>query len=179
MWNDNIVFNNFCSLQNKKTFHLQFHTKFLNVAFRESDVKFIPILMLSLQCYCFTSGVGTPFTAKSNTLILQLQLYNDEDTISFKQCVSTDHTALVILQMTVEEFCSVLTEKLDKLTSHECIVKHQANYLTQLKESVPLKEAIILLDFAEQYSFIVQDGIKGFYWDDSQDICQNVLRVSV
>ena len=36
------------------------------------------------------------------------------------------------------------------------------------KENLDNKTCIILMDFAENYSFIIQDAIQGFYWQNSQ-----------
>ena len=37
-----------------------------------------------------------------------------------------------------------------------------------MKETLQQDTTIILLDFAENYSFVVQDAIQGFYWENSQ-----------
>ena len=46
--------------------------------------------------------------------------------------------------------------------------KAQAAYLSQQKESLTRGTAVVLLDFAENYSFVVQDAVQGYYWDNSQ-----------
>jgi hypothetical protein len=44
-------------------------------------------------------------------------------------------------------------------------VKSQASHLTMLKETIlPDTEAVILLDFSKNYSFLHQDAIQGFHW---------------
>ena len=40
--------------------------------------------------------------------------------------------------------------------------------LTHLKETIRPKKVIVLGDFAENYSFIVQDEMLGYYWNKSQ-----------
>ena len=37
-----------------------------------------------------------------------------------------------------------------------------------MKENLPSNQAIILLDFAENYSFIAQDPVEGYHWNNSQ-----------
>ena len=37
-----------------------------------------------------------------------------------------------------------------------------------MKENLPSNQAIILLDFAENYSFIAQDAVEGYHWNNSQ-----------
>ena len=36
------------------------------------------------------------------------------------------------------------------------------------KQDLKPGELIILMDFAENYSFIVQDAVQGFHWENSQ-----------
>jgi hypothetical protein len=61
-----------------------------------------------------------------------------------------------------------IAEKLDRLTVHEYVSRHQSRYLTDLKGSMSTNECIILLDFNENYSFIVQDAAQGYHWDNTQ-----------
>jgi hypothetical protein len=99
----------------------------------------------------------------------QLDEDNDQDDlISFNQWVTTDRTTLVMHQMTVEEFVADLLRKFNKLTVHDYVSRHQSRYLTDLKVSMSTNECIILLDFAENYSFVVQDAAQGYHWDNTQ-----------
>ncbi|MES9880157.1 MAG: hypothetical protein ABW185_04670 [Sedimenticola sp.] len=91
-----------------------------------------------------------------------------DETIQYKQWLTTDRTTLQTLSMPLQEFIDTIVEKTDKLTSHHYIAKHQAAYLSSLKENLGPDEAIIILDFAENYSFVVQDAAQGFHWDNSQ-----------
>ena len=51
---------------------------------------------------------------------------------------------------------------------HHYISKPQASYLSKLKDELKDNEAIILLDFAENYSFVAQDVVQSFHWNNSQ-----------
>ena len=53
---------------------------------------------------------------------------------------------------------------MDKLTSHSYTAKCQARYLKQRKENLTEESIIILGDFAENYTFVVQDEIQSFHW---------------
>ena len=59
-------------------------------------------------------------------------------------------------------------DKVNKLTAHHFISKHQSAYLSKLEEELTPDEVIIILDFAENYSFIVQDAAQGYHWDKTQ-----------
>ena len=93
---------------------------------------------------------------------------DDDDEISFKQWVHTDRTTIITRQVTKEEFLSEIVCGIEKLTAHDFIAKHQSNFLRELKASLPEGTAVILLDFSENYSFVIQDAVQGFYWDNSQ-----------
>ena len=57
---------------------------------------------------------------------------------------------------------------MDKLTSDSFIAKSQAQYLKNRKESIYFDTAIILVDFSENYFFVVQDEVQGFHWNKDQ-----------
>ena len=40
--------------------------------------------------------------------------------------------------------------------------------MKDLKEKLKENELIILLDFAENYSFIMQDAVQGYHWNNCQ-----------
>ena len=67
-----------------------------------------------------------------------------------------------------EEFVKDVSVKLTNLSVHHYIAKHQSNYLKKLKDNLQEDELVILMDFAENYFFIMQDEIQGFHWDNSQ-----------
>ena len=92
----------------------------------------------------------------------------DDDELTFKQWTDTDGTRLITRQ---ELACDLLEEivlQINALTSHSFIAKAQAAYLSGQKESLTRGTAVVLLDFAENYSFVVQDAVQGYYWDNSQ-----------
>ena len=59
-------------------------------------------------------------------------------------------------------------EQLDEITFHTFITRSQSQYLNKLKENLQCGEVIILEDFAENFSFIEQDEIQGYHWNNQQ-----------
>ena len=55
-----------------------------------------------------------------------------------------------------------------KSTVHSFIARSQAKALKELKINLQQNEVIVLGDFAENYSFVVQDEIQGMHWNNSQ-----------
>jgi len=68
----------------------------------------------------------------------------------------------------LEEYIEKLTSKLFALKSHSFIAKAQNKYLQSLKETLQVNQAIAILDFSENYSFVVQDEVQGFHWNKNQ-----------
>lgn len=72
-----------------------------------------------------------------------------EDTVQYKQWITTDRTNLQDISSSFQDFMEMLADKSDKLTSHHFIAKHQSSYLAQWTENIHQNEAVFLLDFAE------------------------------
>ena len=51
---------------------------------------------------------------------------------------------------------------------HSFSAKSQARYLKLWKEEIDEETCIILLDFVENYHFIVQDEVQGYHWNKGQ-----------
>jgi hypothetical protein len=60
--------------------------------------------------------------------------------------------------------------KILDLTHHHYTAKQPARYLEQWKENLQSDQRISLADFSENYSFILQDAIRGFYWANVQTV---------
>lgn len=109
-----------------------------------------------------------------NALKVYLEIiFSDEnidldDDINYKQWVRTDRTALITHKAPLSEFLDIFCEKFYSLKVHHFIAKTQSAFLTSCKENLADDSIIILLDFAENYSFIVQDAVQGFHWNNSQ-----------
>ena len=88
--------------------------------------------------------------------------------VEYKQWVITDKTTLLIVKEKMSDFIDSLADKIVLLTRHHYTAKAQSSYLKLLKETLLEQECILLGDFSENYSFIVQDAAQGFHWENSQ-----------
>ena len=89
--------------------------------------------------------------------------------IKFKQWKNDQNKIdLLSCELSIEEFIEEVTAHFDTLRVHHFIAKSKSNFLKDLKEKLKENELIILLDFAENYSFIVQNGVQGYHWNNSQ-----------
>ena len=91
---------------------------------------------------------------------------SEEEEISFQQWQGTDRAMLCTQTTSIIEFLELLVDAISKLTVHSFIAKCQARYLKDRKDNLLETSCIALLDFAENYKFMVQDEIQGFHWNN-------------
>ena len=59
-----------------------------------------------------------------------------------------------------------------KLTGHDFIAKKQSEFLRVKKTSLKFGEAVLILDFAENYLFVAQDCAQRYHWNNGQATIQ-------
>ncbi len=91
--------------------------------------------------------------------------YDMDDEISYKQWVSVDSKAML---MTVVSTVQDLIEKTSKSIDNLRHLKGTSQHLSKLKDELKDNEAIVLLDFSENYAFVAQDVVQSFHWNNSQ-----------
>jgi len=100
-----------------------------------------------------------------------LKILMDEnmiDTVVYKQWVSVDRSTLETFSKSADDFVDVFCEKLEILLPHSFIAKCQSSFQTQLKAELLPGEFLVIADFSENYSFVLQDAAQGFHWNNSQ-----------
>ena len=90
------------------------------------------------------------------------------DEISFKAWLSVDHITLETITQSTNMFADYLIENLLKLQKHDYIAKEQASFLVELKSQLKDGKVIVQGDFSENHSFIIQDAVQGFHWNNDQ-----------
>ena len=108
-------------------------------------------------------------TVVRNFLKEQLLLnYMIDDLIKYKQWVSTDRSNLEEHEDDFHDFLDKLTSTFFELTEHHFIAKKQSEFLRVKKASLKFDGAFFILDFADNYSFVVQDCAKSYQWNNAQ-----------
>lgn len=100
---------------------------------------------------------------------------NKINEINYKQWVSTLRVTLDTTIKSRIDFVADFCEKLSALLPHNFIAKKQAAYLRDLKETLKEHEFIVIVDFAENYAFVVQDAAPGFHWNNDQGTVYTVV----
>ena len=66
------------------------------------------------------------------------------------------------------DFLDEICDQIRNLTVHHFIAESQNKYFKYAKDNLFEGECVTVLDFAKNYSFIVQDAVQGFHWNNSQ-----------
>jgi hypothetical protein len=90
------------------------------------------------------------------------------DQVEYRKWTTTDRSTLETKVQTVDEFLRSFIGMLPKLLHHDFIAMQQSNFLRTTKERLQPGEFLIVGDFAENYSFILQDAAQSFHWNNLQ-----------
>ena len=72
-------------------------------------------------------------------------------------------TELISQSLSILEYINLTITKLESLVPHHYIANSQSSYLKLRKETMEENSALILMDFAENYAFHVQDEAQGYH----------------
>lgn len=98
------------------------------------------------------------------------QKFEDEliDSVTYKKWLSVDRCTLETVVKEKNEFIEEFMEELLKLKPHSFIANMQKDYFNSVKSSLQAGEVAIICDFAENYSFVLQDEVQSYHWTNSQ-----------
>ena len=88
---------------------------------------------------------------------------NGTDEIVYKQWISTDRSTLETFCVPAEQFVDIFCEKLEILRQHSFIASRQAAFYNNCKTRLHPRECLVTVDFAENYTFILQDTAQVFH----------------
>ena len=104
-----------------------------------------------------------------NSLTGKLRVnYDQDDAIPFKKWQTMDRSNLEEAELDFYDFLDEICDQIRNLTVHHFIAESQNKYFKYAKDNLSEGERVTVLDFAENYSFIVQDAVQGFHWNSSQ-----------
>ena len=101
----------------------------------------------------------------------RLEQHFDEhmiDHIEFKQWTTTDRSTLETKKQSIDEFLRVFLGALPTVLLHDFIAKQQSQFLKETKSQLQHRKFLVVGDFAENDSFIVQDTAQSFHWNNLQ-----------
>ena len=101
----------------------------------------------------------------------RLEQHFDEqmtDRVEFKQWTTTDRATLETKIQSVDEFLQVFLAAVTTVLLHDFIAKQQSQFLQKTRSQLETGEFLVVGDFAENYSFVVQDAAQSFHWNNLQ-----------
>lgn len=119
------------------------------------------------ECFFFRCD-ACPGIAHLLEQISNMFAMNGIDEIVYKLWTTTDRTTLMTVCNTVEEFLETFESKVKLLLPHSFVAIQQSYFLSNLKENLDNNQCVVLCDFAENYSFVLQDAVQGYHWNNSQ-----------
>lgn len=100
--------------------------------------------------------------------MLRTRIDADIEEVTIKQWQQVDRCSIETIKMPVDDFIETFCNKLTDLVPHHHIAQQQGKYLKACKEDLKKNEIIMICDFSENYSFVVQDAVQGFHWANAQ-----------
>jgi len=90
------------------------------------------------------------------------------DRLEYKQWTTTDRSTLETKVQSVDDFLGNFLGSIPKVLQHDFIAKQQSLFLQEIKGKITPGEVVVVGDFAENYSFVVQDAAQSFHWNNLQ-----------
>lgn len=90
------------------------------------------------------------------------------DRIEVKQWTTTDRSTLETKVQSADDFIRFFIAAIPKVVHHDFVAKQQSNYIQDRKRQLIPGEFLVIGDFAENYSFVVQDAAQSFHWNNLQ-----------
>ena len=109
-----------------------------------------------------------PGISKLEEFLKQLLREKLIDHVQFSAWTNTDRSTLQTQICSSEEIVEILCNSLLILKPHSFIAKEQSGFFQEMKKNLKLREALIVLDFSENYKYVVQDASQAFHFNNSQ-----------
>lgn len=93
-----------------------------------------------------------------------LEDFDDEEEMKFSQWISDGRMKLHTMLLPRQEFIDFMIAKIESLIPHSFITKAQNTYMKDRKGSLSHDEALVLMDFAENYNFVLQNEVQSYHW---------------
>ena len=121
------------------------------------------------SCRCYLGDCSSCRNLIEDFILYLMEIFdNSIDDLIYKQWLSTDRTTLQTVQQNSEEFTECFHAGFQTLKKHDFIAKEQSKFCSEKKSSLKDEKMIVIADFAENYSFILQDAAQGFHWNKDQ-----------
>lgn len=119
------------------------------------------------NCYLRRCKDCPDSSSLENNLTKQLEQKYIEQ-LSFEQWVTTDRCDLETIVKSADEFLPFFCLKLESWIPHDFVKTEQSEFLKNTKSKLQDGEFLAILDFSENYSFVLQDEVQSHHWNIQQ-----------
>ena len=113
---------------------------------------------------CFLGNCSEcPGSEKLREAVLNIMDANLIDTVEFRQWMTTDRANLETKVLPIDDFIDCFILGLEKLQVHDFIAKMQSSFAAKKKETLQPGEYLVVADFSENYSAVIQDEIQSYH----------------
>jgi hypothetical protein len=95
-------------------------------------------------------------------------MVSEDEMVKYNQWATTDRADLKTVQVLGAEYVQDLQAYIPKILQHQFIAKQQQNFVKKLKDELDPGNCVIQMDFAENYTCIIQDAVQGYRWSNIQ-----------
>lgn len=121
----------------------------------------------TIQCF-LNKCCNCPGFSHLRNMLEEIFEDNFVETIEYKQWTNTDRSTLENKCATIDDFLDCFGQKCQDLIPHNFIAERQSLYIKELKSTLSVNEFIVIMDFSENYTFVLQDAAQGFHWNNAQ-----------
>ena len=90
------------------------------------------------------------------------------DEVQYSVWTATDRSTLKTVTTDVFDFVNEFCDKLQTLKPHSFIAKQQSQFISSTKQNLKNREVLVMFDFSENYSYVVQDASQAFHFNNQQ-----------
>lgn len=121
----------------------------------------------SQDCYNLKCSKCPGMSHFLSSLSSILESESVEDVL-YKEWDSTDRTEFVTKLESLESFILKLERDLKCYLPHKFVKDQQSKFYQTKKANLKVGELLIVEDFSQNYSFLVQDAVQSYYWTNNQ-----------
>ncbi|XP_034240315.1 uncharacterized protein LOC117644795 [Thrips palmi] len=111
-----------------------------------------------------------PGSEKIEKKLVDVLLTQFVEKITYKQWIKDEKGRYLLstFVLRTQDFVEKLVEAIPEVRQHDFIAKQQAEYFSNRRDNLEYGEVLVVADFSENYSFIIQDAVQGAYWNNQQ-----------
>lgn len=96
--------------------------------------------------------------------------------LEYKEWVNVNKMCnLVSRKVTANNFIETFCKNIDSLATHTYIASEQYKYVVAKKNNLKPGELLVQMDFAENFSFIVQNAVQSYHWSNQQSTIHPIV----